>query len=223
MEWRWEFAWEILPRMLWATGNTLLAAGVGYLIAVVVGLLLMLGQRTPNQIVNIVVREIVEFVRSTTAACATLLCLLCRPAIRHQAVGLDRRHADDWPAHSGPTCRKSIAAHWKVCRNLNGKPVVPSTFQRSTPIAGSSCRRPFRSRCPAWATTWWGYSKTPRLLATIGVAELMHTANALGARTPIDTSSPIRWVGFIFLIISLPTAMGLRRLGKLAVNRAQGK
>ena len=41
MEWRWEFTWEILPRMLWATGNTLMAAGVGYLIAVVVGLLLM--------------------------------------------------------------------------------------------------------------------------------------------------------------------------------------
>ena len=65
MEWRWEFTWEILPRMLWATGNTLLAAGVGYLIAVVVGLLLMLGQRTPYRIVNIVVRELVEFVRST--------------------------------------------------------------------------------------------------------------------------------------------------------------
>ena len=38
MEWRWDFTFEILPRMLWATGNTLLAAGVGYLIAVVMGL-----------------------------------------------------------------------------------------------------------------------------------------------------------------------------------------
>jgi polar amino acid transport system permease protein len=65
MEWRWEFAIEILPRMLWATGNTLLAAGAGYAIAMVVGLILMFGQQTPYRVVNIVVRELVEFVRST--------------------------------------------------------------------------------------------------------------------------------------------------------------
>ena len=65
MEWRWEFTWEILPRMLWATGNTLMAAGFGYLIAMVVGLALMLGQRTPYKAINIPVREVVEFIRST--------------------------------------------------------------------------------------------------------------------------------------------------------------
>jgi len=42
MEWRWDFALEILPRMLWATGNTLLAALIGYGIALVVGLLFLL-------------------------------------------------------------------------------------------------------------------------------------------------------------------------------------
>ena len=65
MEWRWEFVFEILPRMLWATGNTLLAAGVGYAIAVVVGLVLMLAQRTPYKVINVPVREMVEFIRST--------------------------------------------------------------------------------------------------------------------------------------------------------------
>jgi len=53
------------------------------------------------------------------------------------------------------------------------------------------------------------------------VAELMHTANALGAET-YRYLEPYTMVGFIFLIISLPTAMGLRRL-EAAVNRAQGK
>ena len=32
-EWRWDFAIEILPQMLWATLNTILAAGIGYAIA----------------------------------------------------------------------------------------------------------------------------------------------------------------------------------------------
>ena len=65
MEWRWDFTFEILPRMLWATGNTLLAAGVGYLIAVVMGLVFLLAQRTKFAAVNLVTREIVEFIRST--------------------------------------------------------------------------------------------------------------------------------------------------------------
>ena len=64
-EWRWDFAFEILPQMLLATLNTIMAAGIGYAIAVVVGLFFLLGQRTPSKIVNIINREIVEFIRST--------------------------------------------------------------------------------------------------------------------------------------------------------------
>ena len=36
MGWRWGFAIEILPKMALATFNTILAAGVGYAIALVV-------------------------------------------------------------------------------------------------------------------------------------------------------------------------------------------
>ena len=46
-EWKWDFAYQILPKMLWATLNTIMAAGIGYAIAVVVGMLFLLGQRTP--------------------------------------------------------------------------------------------------------------------------------------------------------------------------------
>ena len=64
-EWRWDFAYEILPKMLWATLNTIMAAGIGYAIALVVGLIFLIGQRTPYKVINILVREIVEFIRST--------------------------------------------------------------------------------------------------------------------------------------------------------------
>ena len=33
-EWKWDFAFQILPQMLWATLNTIMAAGIGYAIAV---------------------------------------------------------------------------------------------------------------------------------------------------------------------------------------------
>ena len=64
-EWRWDFAIEILPKMLLATLNTIMAAGIGYAIATIVGLLFLLGQRTQSKTVNIINREIVEFIRST--------------------------------------------------------------------------------------------------------------------------------------------------------------
>ena len=65
MGFRWDFAYKILPDMLWATLNTIIAAGVGYAIALVVGLFFLLGQRTPSKIINGINREIVEFIRST--------------------------------------------------------------------------------------------------------------------------------------------------------------
>jgi ABC-type amino acid transport system permease subunit len=46
-DWNWAFTFEILPRLLSATVNTLLAAGIGYAIAVVLGLVFALAQRTP--------------------------------------------------------------------------------------------------------------------------------------------------------------------------------
>ena len=65
MGWRWDFTYEILPQMAIATLNTILAAGVGYLIALIVGLFFLLGQKTPSKIINWINREIVEFIRST--------------------------------------------------------------------------------------------------------------------------------------------------------------
>ena len=64
-DWKWEFAWEILPRLITATGNTLLAAGAGYALALVLGLFLAITQRTPYRILTFAVREFVEFIRST--------------------------------------------------------------------------------------------------------------------------------------------------------------
>ena len=54
-----------------------------------------------------------------------------------------------------------------------------------------------------------GIFKDTPMLSVIGVAELMHTANALGSET-YRFLEPYALVGIIFLAISLPTAAGLR-------------
>ena len=43
MGWRWDFTYEILPQMAIATLNTIIAAGVGYMIALIVGLFFLYG------------------------------------------------------------------------------------------------------------------------------------------------------------------------------------
>ena len=49
MGWRWDFTFEILPQMAIATLNTILAAGVGYAIALIVGLFFLLGPSKKNK------------------------------------------------------------------------------------------------------------------------------------------------------------------------------
>lgn len=220
MEWRWEFTWEILPRMLWATGNTLLAAGFGYLIAMVVGLVLLLGQRTPYRTINIPVRELVEFIRSTPLLVQLFFVFFVAPqfGIRLSAwtagmltIGL---HFGTYLSEVYRGALEGVPkSQWEACRALNfstaytyRRIVLPQAF----PIA-----------LPGMGNYLVGIFKDTPLLATIGVAELMHTANALGAET-YRYLEPYTMVGFLFLIISLPTAMGLRRL-EAAVAKAQGK
>lgn len=220
MKWRWDFTFEILPRMLWATGNTLLAAGIGYAIALVVGLILMLGQRTPYRVLNFVVREMVEFIRSTPLLVQLFFVFFVAPqfGIKLSAwtsamitIGL---HFGTYLSEVYRGALEGVAkSQWEACRALNfstlqtyRRVILPQAF----PIA-----------LPGMGNYLIGIFKDTPLLATIGVAELMHTANALGAET-YRYIEPYTMVGFIFLIISLPTAMGLRRL-EAVVDRAQGR
>lgn len=210
MEWRWDFTFEILPRMLWATGNTLLAAGVGYAIALAVGLVFMLGQRTRFKFINGIVREIVEFIRSTPLLVQLFFVFFVAPQF-----GLTM---SAWTAamitiglHYGTylseVYRGAIEAvsrgQWEACKALNisaARTYFRIVLPQALPVA-----------LPGMGNYLVGIIKETPLLATIGVVELMHTANSLGAET-YRFLEPYTIVGFIFLIISLPTAMGLRKL-----------
>ena len=219
MEWRWEFAFEVLPRMLWATGNTLLAAGIGYAIALVVGLIFLLLQMTPYRPVNLLVREIVEFIRSTPLLVQLFFVYFVGPQVGIElsawtaamiTIGLH------FGTYMSEVYRGGLEAvprgQWEASRALNLS--ATRTYSRivlpqALPVA-----------LPGMGNYLIGIFKDTPMLATIGVAELMHTANALGAET-YRYLEPYTLVGFIFLIISLPTAAALRKLESY-VNRAMG-
>ena len=64
-DWQWDYTFQILPVLLEAAVNTVIATVVGYSLALVIGVLFLVGQRTPYRILNRAVREVVEFVRTT--------------------------------------------------------------------------------------------------------------------------------------------------------------
>ena len=219
-EWRWDFAIEILPNMLWATLNTILAAGIGYAIAAVVGLLFLLGQRTPIKIINIINREIVEFIRSTPLLIQLFFVYFVLPqfGITLSAwvcgmitIGL---HFGTYLSEVYRGALEGVPkTQWEACRALNfstfytyRKIVLPQAF----PIA-----------IPGMGNYLVGIFKDTPLLSTIGVAELFHAATAVGGYH-YRYLEPYTIVGIIFLALSIPAAIGIRKLER-SVNKAQGK
>jgi polar amino acid transport system permease protein len=219
-EWRWDFAIEILPNMLWATLNTILAAGIGYAIAAIMGLIFLLGQRTPMKIVNIINREIVEFIRSTPLLIQLFFVYFVLPqfGITLSAwvcgmitIGL---HFGTYLSEVYRGALEGVPkTQWEACRALNfstfytyRKIVLPQAF----PIA-----------IPGMGNYLVGIFKDTPLLSTIGVAELFHAATAVGGYH-YRYLEPYTIVGIIFLTLSIPAAIWIRKIEK-NVNLAQGK
>lgn len=209
-DWRWEFVWEILPRLVMATGNTLLAAGFGYAIAVVLGLVLALAQRTPYRPLTFVVREFVEFIRSTPLVLQIFFIFYVGPqfGIRLSpwtsgmiAIGLH------YAAYLSEVYRGGIDSvpkgQWEACRSLS-----MSTRDTYFRIIIPQALPPALAGMGNYLV---GIFKDTPMLSVIGVAELMHTANAIGSEN-YRFLEPYTLVGLIFLAISLPSAGLIRTL-----------
>ncbi len=207
-DWRWDFTWEILPRLLMATGNTLLAAGMGYAIALALGLVFALAQRTPWRTLTWTVREAVEFIRSTPLVLQIFFVFYVFPQFGVRlspwvsgmiAIGLH------YAAYLSEVYRAGIdgvpRGQWEACRALNlstRRTYLGIVIPQALPIA-----------LPGMGNYLVGIFKDTPMLSVIGVAELMHTATAIGAET-YRFLEPYTLVGLIFLAISLPTAYGIR-------------
>jgi polar amino acid transport system permease protein len=209
-DWKWDFAIEILPRLMWATLNTLMAAGFGYLIALIVGLIFALAQRTEIKPVTLLAREIVEFIRSTPLVLQIFFIFYVGPQVGVRlspwssgmiAIGLH------YAAYLSEVYRAGLDSvpkgQWEACKALNLS--MPRTYFR---VVVPQALPP---SLPGMGNYLVGIFKDTPMLSVIGVAELMHTANALGSQS-YRYLEPYTMVGIIFLVISLPTAFGLRRL-----------
>jgi len=218
-DWKWDFTWQILPRLLDAAMNTLLAAGIGYAIALVLGLVLALAQRTRWHALTLGVRETVEFIRSTPLVLQIFFIFYVGPQFGVRlspwtagmaAIGLH------YAAYLSEVYRAGIEAvpkgQWEACRSLNMS--MRDTYVR---IIMPQALPPAISGMGNYLV---GIFKDTPMLSVIGVAELMHTANAIGAEN-YRFLEPYTLVGVVFLVISLPMA-ALVRLFEGAIRRKLG-
>jgi polar amino acid transport system permease protein len=208
MQWDFEFTAEILPKMLWATVNTIMAAGLGYAIAAVVGLLLALAQRMPVRLLTYLIREIVEFIRSTPLVVQIFFVYYVGPEYGLSlspwvagmiAIGLH------YAAYLSEVYRGGIESvpkgQWEACTAIN-----LSTLQTYWRIVLPQALPPSVAGMGNYLVSI--FKDTP-MLSVIGVAELMQTANAVGGQN-YRYLEPYTLVGIIFLIISLTSASAIR-------------
>jgi polar amino acid transport system permease protein len=207
-DWKWDFFWEVLPRLLSATANTLIAAGVGYVIALVLGLILTLAQRTTFNILNMIVREFVEFIRSTPLILQIFFIFYVGPQFGIKmspwtagmvAIGLH------YAAYLSEVYRGALDSvpkgQWEACSALSMK-TRDTYFRIIIPQA-------LPSALAGMGNYLVGIFKDTPMLSVIGVAELMHTANAIGSEN-YRFLEPLTMVGVIFLLISIPAAGFIR-------------
>ncbi|RUW04187.1 ectoine/hydroxyectoine ABC transporter permease subunit EhuD, partial [Mesorhizobium sp. M1A.F.Ca.IN.022.05.2.1] len=181
MHWDWQFALEILPRMLWATVNTLMAAGLGYAIAAVLGLVFAIAQRAPFRPLTVTVREFVEFVRSTPLVLQIFFVYYVGPEYGVSlspwvagmiAIGLH------YAAYLSEVYRGGIESvpkgQWEACTAINltaaqayRRIILPQALPPSVAGMGNYLISIFKD--------------TP-MLSVIGVAELMQSATAIGGQ-----------------------------------------
>jgi polar amino acid transport system permease protein len=218
-DWQWDYALEILPTLLAASVNTVIATVVGYSLALVVGLIFLVGQRTPFAVFNRVVREIVEFVRTTPLLAQLFFVFYVGP---EYGITLSPWMSGmltlgiHYGAYLSEVYRGALYAiprqQWEACTALNLSParsylgvILPQALPASMPGINN-----YLVGC---------FKDTP-VLATITVYELLNAATVMGT-LKYRYLEPYTMAGIIFLILSLVSATGLRVI-EHRVRRAFG-
>jgi len=206
----WGFALEILPQLARAAVVTIEATFLGFALAAVLGLVLALLRRSENPWVSTITGGFIEFIRSTPVLIQIFFLFFVFPrfgvvipafAAGVLALGL----------HYGCYCSEVYRAgldaiprgQWEAATALNLSPartywdiIIPQAIPPIVPALGNYLIGMFK--------------ETP-LLSAIAVLELMQTAKIIGSET-FRYLEPITMVGVFFLIMSLVSAAGVRRL-----------
>jgi polar amino acid transport system permease protein len=208
MLWDWDYVFEILPTLARAALVTIQATLLGFVVAIVLGLVLAIMRISPKPAVSMAATAFVEFVRSTPLLIQIFFLFFVFPQFGITlsaftagviALGL----------HYGAYCSEVYRAgleniprgQWEASTALNLSPyhtfrdvIIPQAIPPVVPALGNYLVALFK--------------ETP-LLSAIAVLELMQTAKILGSES-FRYVEPITLVGGFFLVMSLVSAALVR-------------
>jgi len=215
-KWDWEYAWEITPALAEGMVLIVIATLLGMLIAVVLGLFLALGRRSDKRWISYPVAWFIEFVRSTPLLVQLFFLYYALPQI--EAIP---RSISTFPAlttlvvalgvHYACYCSEAYRAginsvpkgQWEASTSLNLKAtttwrqvILPQAIPRALPPLGNYFVAMFKDAPQGSAIT---------------VAGVLFVARAFQSADfrPVE---PVIVAGILFLMVSIPAAMSVRRL-----------
>ncbi|WP_191060298.1 ectoine/hydroxyectoine ABC transporter permease subunit EhuD [Geminicoccus harenae] len=216
MLWDWSYAFEILPILAQASLVTIQATLLGFVLALVLGLVFALLRMAKSPWIALPVATLVEFIRSTPLLIQIFFLYFVFPEF---GVSLDAFTAGviALGLHYGTYCAEVYRAgldnvprgQWEASTALNLSPfhtfrdiIIPQAIPPVVPALGNYFVALFK--------------ETP-LLSAIAVLELMQQAKILGSTT-FRYIEPITLVGLFFLLFSL-VASALIRMVERRLNR----
>ncbi len=210
MIWDWAYTWDILPDLLRGLVVTVQATLVGSVVAMVLGLVFALLRRSRLAVVRVVTGGFVEFVRSTPLLVQLYFLFFVLPSFgitlsgfMAGVIGLGVHYA----TYTSEVYRAGIEGvprgQWEAATALNlptsrvwRSVILPQAIPRVLPALGNYVIAMFK--------------ETP-LLSAITVLEMLAVAKALGGQT-FRYLEPLTLVGLLFLLVSLPASLTVRRL-----------
>ncbi|MGR9258557.1 ectoine/hydroxyectoine ABC transporter permease subunit EhuD [Rhizobium leguminosarum] len=219
MEWDWEFAWKILPKLIDGVKITVYASILASIVALLLGLALAIAMRSAHPIVASAVRACIEFIRGTPLLVQLYFTFYVLPDV---GIYLSPLMAGvltlgiHYSSYTSEVYRAGIdnvdRGLWEASTALNltrtqtwRHVIIPQAVPPMVPVLGNYIVAMFK--------------ETP-LLSMITVIELMGQARII-ANINYRYLEPMTLVGIFFLTISIPSVIALnymeRRYGTLRV------
>lgn len=202
-----QFIADVMPDLLAGLVTTVQLTVIGYVIALVLGLLVAIVRRVP--VVGGLLHAVMEFIRTTPLVIQAVFVFLLTPAnISAFTVGVVVLGVH-YAAYTAEVYRSGIEGvakgQWEAARALSlptgrtwGAIVLPQAIRKVIPALGNYLISMFKD--------------TPLLFA-IGVTELLTRAQRVGSES-FQVVEAYTLVGFLFLAVSIPSAIIIRRLEK---------
>ncbi len=205
--WDFQYTGQVLPDLFSGLLVTIQATVIGYAIALTLGLLIAVVRRVP--VFGTLLHFLMEFIRTTPLVIQLVFVFALSPAnisvftIGVVVIGVH------YAAYTAEVYRSGIEGvakgQWEASRALS----LPTSRTWTAIVLPQAIRRVI----PALGNYLIAMFKDTPLLFAIGVVELLAVAQQVGSKD-FRYVETFTMVGFLFLLVSVPSAIVIRRLEK---------